>query len=160
MQVRSVYEFPRAVYRPVDYSKPVNYLTEDVELFHFWPKACGVYMLFEDGRYYIGQSIDVPARYASHRLKPISCDLSDPLCVLLAKVPFREGWPWSRNAETRFNAEARFIAAALRMGIPLTNKITGNKREKLLAMFSDVTQERLRLEKAIEIFVLVCASEL
>ena len=35
MPVQPVYAFPRAVYKPVDYSKPVDYLTEDVELLHF-----------------------------------------------------------------------------------------------------------------------------
>jgi hypothetical protein len=111
MPMQSVREFPRAAYKPVDYSKQVNYLTEDVELLHYWPRVCGVYLLFEDGRYYIGQSIDIPARYASHRLKPISCGFKDPRCAMLVRVPLREGWTWSQNAHTRLNAEARFLSS-------------------------------------------------
>lgn len=146
------YELPRYVSNPVDYSKPVAYLTTDVELLQFWPKACGVYLLCEDGRYYIGQSIDVPARYASHRLKAISSKFRDPRCVILAKVPFHEGWSLSRNEHTRLNAEARFLSAALQMEMPLTNTdLTEFRRAKLIKMFTDVSEERVRLEKALEI---------
>ena len=143
---------PPPVPNPVDYSKPVPYLTTDVLLLQFWPKACGVYLLSEDERYYIGQSIDVPARYASHRLKAASSKFRDPRCVMLAKVPLHEGWSWSRNEHTRLNAEARFLSAALQMELTLTNPdLTVFKKAKLLAMFADVSEERIRLEKALEI---------
>jgi len=151
--IHSRYELPPLrVSNPVDYSKPVKYLTTDVQLLQFWPKACGVYLLSEDERYYIGQSIDVPARYASHRLKAISSKFRDPRCVLLATVPFHEGWSLSRNEHTRLNAEARFHSAALQMGLTLTNTdLTAFKRAKLVAMFADVSEERTRLEKALGI---------
>jgi hypothetical protein len=138
---------------PVDYSRPVEYLaTRDVQLLTYWPKAGGVYLLCEDGRYYIGQSVDVPARYASHRLKPIGCGFQDPRCVMLAVVRDRPEWSWSQNNHVRLNAEARFLAAALRMGITLTNaNLTPLKRERLAKLFRDVTAERERLERAIKI---------
>lgn len=143
---------PPIEWNPVDYSAPVEYTTRDVQLLHYWPKAAGIYLLCEDGRYYIGQSIDVPARYASHRIKPVPCGFADPRCVQLAEVPCSPARSWSQNNHVRLNAEARFLSAALQMGIPLTNpNLTPFKRERLISMFDDVTRERERLEKALKI---------
>jgi hypothetical protein len=144
-----VQKAPPAVSNPVDYSKPVEYLAEDIQPLHYWPKACGVYLLCEGERFYIGQSVDVPARYASHRLQPIACKFEDPRCVVLAKI--HEGESWSRNTHALLNAEARFISAALQIGLPLTNSLTEYKKEQLASRFSDVSAERVRLEKAIKL---------
>jgi hypothetical protein len=138
-------------YEPVDYSRPVTYLSDEIQVLYDWPPACGVYLLFEEGEYYIGQAVDVPARYASHRLRPCNCKFEDPRCSILATVPTHSGWTWSQNHHMRLIAEARFIAAALAMGIPLTNTLSEYKRNQLLGMFADLSPERTRLEKALKI---------
>jgi hypothetical protein len=141
---------PTPTWTPVDYSNRVEY-SSDVTQFQHWPRSNGVYLLAEGGRYYIGQSIDVAARFASHRLKPINCKFVDPRCVLLATVPLRDDVPWSKNTHVRLNAEARFIAAALGLDMPLTNSLSEFKRGKLRSLFPDVRTERERLEKAIQL---------
>ena len=141
---------PMREWNHVDYSRPVKYINDEVQLLNYWPKACGVYLLNERGQYYIGQSVDVPARYASHRLQPSSCKFEDPRCVLLAVLPWL-GWE-HRGVHLLLNSEARFLSAALQLGIPLTNtNLTAYKKEKLVGMFADVSEERGRLEKAIKI---------
>ena len=75
----------------------------------------------------------------------------DPRCVLLASVP---AWrvDSNQNERRRLVAEARFMAAALGMGLPLTNtNLTPFKREKLLSQFSDVSCERARLSRALQL---------
>jgi hypothetical protein len=122
-----------------------------VQLLTYWPRAGGVYLLHEDGEYYIGQSVDVPARYASHRLNPLSCKFKDPRCVMLAKVTYNMALSYSENNHTRLNAEARFIAAALQMDLPITNTLSEWKRGQLGAKFPDLREERRRLELATEL---------
>jgi len=139
--------------RPVDYTAPVEYSDADVMEFHHWPIVSGVYLLTENGRFYIGQSVDVAGRFASHRMKPANCKFSDPRCALLASVPYRHQprnlQSWNQNAHKRLIAEARFIAAALSMGLPLTNTLSAYKRDKLLNQFPDVTCERERIAQAL-----------
>jgi hypothetical protein len=134
---------------PVDYSQPVEYVS-DVILLQHWPQRSGVYLLAEGRQFYIGQSIDVPARFASHRLKPVNCQFEDPRCALLAEVPFRGGWSYTKNTHVRLNAEARFIAAAISLELPLTNTLSEYTRAKLLSKFADVSSERERIEKAVK----------
>src|ERR1035437_6958216 len=129
---------------PVDYSEPVEYIS-DVIQFQHWPQRSGVYLLAEGHRFYIGQSIDVPARFASHRLKPIGCKFEDPRCALLAEVPFRDNWRYAKNTHVRLNAEARFITAALSLGMPLTNTLSEYTRAKLRSKFADVSRETERI---------------
>jgi hypothetical protein len=136
--------------RPVNYSARIRYAEAGVVEFQRWPVTCGVYLLIESGRYYIGQSVDVAGRFASHRLNPVSCKFTNPRCVLLASIPT---WsvPWNQNARRRLVAEARFISAALAMELPLTNVLTLFKREKLLGQFSDLACERERLSRALQL---------
>ena len=136
---------------PVNYSVPVHYSETDVAEFHHWPITPGVYLLCERGEFYIGQTVDVAGRFASHRLNPVCCKFTDPRCVLLASVP---AWrvDSNQNERRRLVAEARFMAAALGMGLPLTNtNLTPFKREKLLSQFSDVSCERARLSRALQL---------
>ena len=133
---------PEAPVNPVDYAAPVEYLHAAVVEFHHWPNVGGVYLLTEAGRFYIGQSADVAARFASHRLNPVCCGFADPRCVLLAAVSSRGGALLNESTHARLVAEARFIAAALSMEVPLTNKLSSYKRGKLLSLFSDLAIER------------------
>ncbi len=137
-----------ATWNPVDYSKAVSYTAAPAMLSHC-PKVNGVYMLEEAGRYYIGQSTDVAARFHSHRFYPISCHMEDPRGVLLAAIPYREDWNWSQNNHVRLNGEARFIAAALKMCIPLTNQLSPYKKDQLLSRFADLAEELSRIESAV-----------
>lgn len=106
------------------------------------PRVSGVYMLTEAERFYIGQSGDVFARLLSHLSNPVSCGFTVPRGVLLASIPWRAGWTCAMNARYRMVAEARFIAAALTLDVPLTNKLSNFKRGKLLSIFPDLTTER------------------
>ncbi len=139
---------PEAPVNPVDYAAPVEYLVAAVVEFHHWPIVSGVYLLTEAGRFYIGQSADVAARFASHRLNPACCEFTDPRCQLLAAVPSRGGALSNESTHARLVAEARFIAAALSMDMPLTNKLSNYKRGKLLSLFSDLATERGIVERA------------
>jgi len=141
---------PVAVWNPVDYSKPVQYGSDVCPLVYF-PRFNGVYLLTEGGRFYIGQSVDVQARFSSHRIKPVCCEFVDPRGALLATVPEIPNGTYNDNAHLRLNAEARFIAAALSLGIPLTNTLSTRTRAKLEGMFLELDQERYRLEKALKI---------
>lgn len=143
---------PAPVWNPIDYSKRVDYLSPVMPLQHC-PAINGVYLLAEGGLYYVGQSIDVPARIAGHRLKPCGSQFKDPHGVLLAEVPLQDGLTWAENARTRLHAEARFIAAALSLGLTLTNKISKWKKDKLAATFTDITDERSRIARAIDLIL-------
>lgn len=136
-------------YHPVDYSKPVQY-TDGPQVLPEVPEINGVYMLTEGGQYYIGQSVDVAARYCSHRFYPCSCHFTNPRAVLLASVP-KPFNTWGQNNHVRLIAEARFIAAALQLGLDLTNTLSEYKKDQLLARFPDLTEERARIKKAIQI---------
>ena len=141
---------PAAAWNPIDYSEPVEYSSE-VAALQYFPLVPGVYLLTVGGRFYVGQSVDVYARFSSHRLKPINCRFRDPKGAVLAAVPFRADWTWNENARVRLNAEARFIAAALSLDLPLTNALSAFKRAKLLRLFPDLQSERDRIEKALKI---------
>lgn len=147
---------PAAVWNPVDYSRRVEY-TSEVRLLIYFPRFNGIYLLTEGGRFYIGQSVDVQARFSSHRIRPVCCHFVDPRGALLATVPEKPRGTYSENAHVRLNAEARFIAAALSLGLPLTNKLSEPKRAKLAAMFPELDRERERLKTALEILAADCA---
>jgi hypothetical protein len=112
------------------------------------PRVSGVYMLAEAGRFYIGQSVDVSRRLLGHLSNPVGCGFAEPRCILLAPVPT---WsvPCNQNARRRLVAEARFIAAALSMNLPLTNTLTDYKRRKLLSLFPDLAAEREIVERGV-----------
>ena len=133
--------------RPVDYSKRVVYSTTLTPIFPEYfperrPHISGVYMLTDAGRFYIGQSGDVFARLLSHLSNPVSCGFTNPRGVLLASIPLRFGWKLDVNAHNRLVVEARFLAAALSLDVPLTNKMSNFKRGKLLNLFTDIATER------------------
>jgi hypothetical protein len=153
---RRVVYAPPAPPLPVDYSKRVvygpgpgvtpiypEYLPEHR------PHISGVYMLTESGRFYIGQSGDVFTRLLSHLSNPACCGFTAPHGVLLASVPFRDDWTLDKNTHMRLIAEARFIAAALSLDVPLTNKLSNYKRGKLLSLFPDITTEREIIKEAL-----------
>ncbi len=134
---------------PVDYSRRVVYgPVPGVTLFspeylpERRPHISGVYMLTEAGRFYIGQSGDVFARLLGHLSKPACCRFTAPHGVLMASVPLRDDWTLDKNTHTRLIAEARFLAAALSLDVPLTNKLSNYKRGKLLSLFPDLATER------------------
>jgi predicted GIY-YIG superfamily endonuclease len=108
----------------------------------------GVYLLTEDGHYYIGQTTDIPARFASHWRVPLNCKMKSPRCAVLGFVR-TQALSWHQRERLRLNAEARFIAAALSMGLPLTNTLSAYKRDKLLAQFPDVPCECARITQAL-----------
>jgi predicted GIY-YIG superfamily endonuclease len=145
-------------YRPVNYAVPVNYTDAAVVEWqlnlhlYYQPTMSGggVYLLVEDGQYYIGQTTDVPARFASHWRNPVSCKFKAPRCARLAVIRTK-ALSWDRRARLRLNAEARFIAAALAMGLPLTNTLSPFKRDKLLAQFPDISRERDRIAQALRL---------
>jgi hypothetical protein len=141
---------PPVVWNPVDYSKPVEY-SSDVQPLMYFPRFNGVYLLNEGLQFYIGQSMDVHARFSSHRVKPVCCEFADPRGVLLATVPETVDGLWADSARIRLNAEARFIAAALSLGVPLNNTLSVQKRAKLAAMFPDLGPERARIEAALKL---------
>lgn len=138
-----------AATHPVNYAAPVKYL-DGPRLLPETPKVNGVYLLSENDLFYIGQSSDVAARFCSHRLHPCSCHFVDPCGALLASVPNHYD-TWKKNSHVRLIAEARFIAAALHLGIPLTNKLTDTVKSNLLNRFPDLSEERARIEKALQI---------
>jgi hypothetical protein len=138
----------------VDYSAIVPYENRAPE--HSpCPKVNGVYLLHEDGRYYIGESCDVFARTNGHRLATQAYRISgmvNPDAVLLAEIKLStEHYEPHERAKRRI-AERRFIVAALRMGLTLTNKSLQHRtfRDKIQAQFSDVTAEMERLQFAIK----------
>ena len=135
---------------PVDYSHPVGY-SSDVAPMQYCARVNGVYLLAEAGRFYVGQSIDVYARFSSHRLRPVCGGFCDPRGVVLASIPFRDDWTLSENAHVRLNAHARFVTAALSLNLPLVNVLSAYKRDKLARLFPDISRERERLEKGLEI---------
>jgi hypothetical protein len=141
---------PAPQWNPIDYSQTVEYSGELAALQYF-PRINGVYLLAEGGRYYVGQSVDVYARFSSHRLRPICCEFTDPRGAVLAAVPLRDDWTWGENLRVRLNAEARFVAAALSLDLPLTNTLSAFKRDKLRRLFPDISQERCRVENALKI---------
>jgi len=135
--------------RPVDYSKRVFYgpgpgvtAIYPEYLPDRRPHISGVYMLTESGRFYIGQSGDVFTRLLSHLTSPACCGFTAPHGVLLASVPLRAEWTLDKNRHTRLIAEARFIAAALSLDVPLTNTLSNYKRGKLVSLFPDIATER------------------
>jgi hypothetical protein len=137
---------------PVNYSRRVVYGPGLTPIFperspERRPRISGVYMLSESGRFYIGQSVDVFARLLSHMSNPVSCVFTAPRGILLVSVPIRVGWTWNQNAHVRLVAEARFIAAALRLDVPLTNRLSEYKRGKLLSLFPDLATEREIIQK-------------
>jgi hypothetical protein len=111
------------------------------------PRVSGVYMLTEAGRFYIGQSGDVFARLLSHLSNPVCCGFTAPRGVLLASIPVRLGWTCAMNCRYRRLAEDRFIAAALSLDLPLTNKLSKFVRGKLLSIFPDLAIEREIIQK-------------
>jgi hypothetical protein len=138
--------------RPVDYSRRVVYSTALTPIFPEYfperrPRVSGVYMLAEAGRFYIGQSGDVFARLLSHLSNPVCCGFTAPRGVLLASIPVRLGWTCAMNGRYRLIAEARFIAAALSLDVPLTNKLSNYMRGKLLSIFPDLAIEREIIQK-------------
>jgi predicted GIY-YIG superfamily endonuclease len=139
------------VCNPVDYSKRVEYTSPVVPIQH-WPLMSGVYLLEEGGLYYVGQSLDAAARIASHRLHPACCHFKDPRGVVLAAVMQYDAPSWApENAHARLRAEARFIAAALSLGLTLTNTIGDRTKARLAAAFSDLSEERARISEALKI---------
>jgi hypothetical protein len=149
------YVDPGPVASPVDYSRRVVY-GPNPGMTPVFPeyiperraRVSGVYVLTESGRFYIGQSVDVFARLLSHLSKPACCGFTAPRGLLLASVPVRADWTWDKNAHSRLIAEARFLAAALSLDVPLTNKLTNYKRGKLLSLFPDLATEREIVERA------------
>ena len=138
--------------RAVDYSRRVRYDTTLTPIFPEYfperrPRVSGVYMLTEDGRFYIGQSGDVFARLLGHLSNPVCCGFTAPRGVLLASIPVRFGWTCAMNSHYRLIAEARFIAAALSLDVPLTNKLSKFVRGKLLSVFPDLAIEREIIQK-------------
>jgi len=143
------YVGPCPVSPPVDYSRPVVYgPTPGVTpIFpEYIPerraRVSGVYMLSESGRFYIGQSGDVFARLLSHLSNPVRCGFTAPHGVLSASVQLRADWMPNKNTHSLLIAEARFLAAALSLDVPLTNKLSNYKRGKLLSLFPDLATER------------------
>jgi hypothetical protein len=131
---------------PVNYSKRVAYSADLTPIFPEYfperrPHVSGVYMLHEDGRYYIGQSGDVFGCLLNYLSNPTVCGLMNPRGTLLASIP-------QRSEHTRKVVKARFIAAALSLDVPLTNKLTKFTRGKLLSLFPDLTAEREIIQKA------------
>ena len=141
---------PAHAWTPIDHAVPVESLSPVTPVI-YQPKINGVYLLTEGGLYYVGQSADVPARIHSHRLYPVCCQFTDPRGVLLSEVPLQDGWTWAQNARTRLQAEARFIAAALSLGLALTNKLSDWKKGKLLATYPDLSGECNRISEALKI---------
>ena len=67
----------------------------------------------------------------------------------MAETPLTEGW--FKDADQRLVSERRFIVAALRMGLELTNSLSENQRESYKAQFahSGLPQEMTRLQVAV-----------
>ena len=140
-----VSNIPPRVYNPVKWDTPVVY-TERPATFIPSPLILGVYLLSEDGLYYIGQSQDAIARVCSHRVERGSRSNSgfeNPSAVMLAELPDGCG------SHALLIAERRFIVAALALGLPLANKLSDETREKYRTQFSDLSFETERLEVAV-----------
>src|SRR5580704_3061197 len=75
----------------------------------FAPLVCGVYLLSEDGRYYIGERKDIVVRLAGHHDSDESgsSGLYDPRCIVLASV--HSGKRWKDGKTFRTKTEARFM---------------------------------------------------
>jgi len=75
--------------------------------------------------------------------------MENPRGFLLAETPLTEGW--FKDADQRLVSERRFIVAALRMGLELTNSLSENQRESYKAQFahSGLHQEMTRLQVAV-----------
>ncbi len=143
------YKAPTAPWNPINYREPVFYAGCVSDPSRSLPCIGGVYLLTESGRYYIGQSVDIYARFYSHRLKHIACKMSDPTLVVLAATTRRVDRTWAENARVRLRAEARFMAAAVRMGLPLTNTL-GTRALDSLGAIPDVVEESERLDAALK----------
>ena len=149
---RSARGLQRVVHKPVrrtDFSKRVRYLSTDLRPIEECAETNGVYMLTEDGRFYIGQAVRIHARFLNHQQNSETCGFKNPRGILLAELPCHSGWTWNMNCRKRLIAEARFIAAALDLGIPLTNnrKIgTAGLRKS-----ADLSREREILERAVTV---------
>jgi hypothetical protein len=143
---------PAPVWTPIDYTAPLEPYTSELVFFPNYPRTAGVYLLEEAGRYYIGQSVDVVARVASHRFYPSACTFENPRGVILAAIQPKASLTWNENGRIRLHAEARFIAAGLVvLGAALTNKLSPYTRAKLAATFTDLTAERSRISEAVKI---------
>jgi predicted GIY-YIG superfamily endonuclease len=135
--------------RRTDFSKQVGYISTDLRPIEQCSEVNGVYLLAENGQFYIGQAIRIQARFVSHQQNPVSCGFTNPRGVLLAELPYHLGWTWNMNCRKRLIAEARFIAAALELDIPLTN----NRKigTAFLRESADLSCEREILERAVMI---------
>lgn len=124
---------------PVNYQLPVKYT--DREPFEVaCPQINGVYLLVVDDGYYIGESGDVLGRICSHRAYA-NFDSDYGRAFVLAEIPHARlvrsvDSAIRRDKEKRLIAECRFIAAALSLNLPLTNKLCEAQINKQLSELS------------------------
>lgn len=134
----------RPVCRPVswDYSKSIEYDLGRTPIFlSSHDRLSGVYLLSKAGKFYIGQSRNILARVFDHLTNPRCCHFTAPHGILVATIPHRKD---------RFIAEARFIGAALNLGLPLTNTLHNETRRKLSSL-PDLNIEQAILKERISL---------
>lgn len=134
----------------VDYSLSVPYVfvsLQDISC----PALGGVYLLYEEGKYYIGESGDMLARTNGHRLcvpSQRTTTMWNPAAIILAQIEMSEPHYSPNENSKRRIAERRFISAALHLGLPITNKLTVSMRARIQLQFPadaiSLETERLR----------------
>lgn len=138
---------------PIDYRISVGY-TERAPFVSLVDKINGVYLLHERGAYYIGESRDVLVRINGHRFCVPSQNVSgmdNPRGVVLAEIPLDGRRSYERGKMFRLIAERRFMAAAMAMGLHLTNKnVRYPSFAHRAAVFVDLTVETARLKQALD----------
>jgi hypothetical protein len=111
----------------------------------------GVYILHENGQYYIGESVHVGQRFCNHQYvmnEKVGCKMENPRgCVLME---LEAGASFQDSKRLRLVAERRFIRAALKIGLRLTNNLSEDRIERLLkeADELDLFEEFARLRDA------------
>lgn len=138
---------------PRDLSEPVDCAGTPVREL-LMPLIGGVYMLYEDGLCYIGESVNIMARLANHmeniRLQRLTA-MDNPRCCLLMETKHRYGTSWNGKKAKRMTAEDRFIVAALNMGLKLTNKLSETTIARCRAQAADLEYETTRLQAALDL---------
>jgi hypothetical protein len=97
--------------RHTDFSKRVRYISTDLRPIENCVDVKGVYLLAEEPKFYIGQSLHMQARFISHQRNPVSPEFKNPRGVILEELAYHRGWTWDVNCRKHLIAAARFIAA-------------------------------------------------
>lgn len=137
-----------------DYTLTVPYILPDITDISV-PAIGGVYLLYEDGKYYIGESGDMLARTNGHRMcvpSQRSTGMWNPAAVVLVQIDMSEPHYSPNEKAKRLIAERRFLAAALHMDCPISNKLTVSMRARIQAQFppESVSLETTRLRAAAD----------